>query len=132
MQPRLLRACSYPLGTHHYAMKVAYCKHLLLSAHEFNSSPCSWQTGNARRWPMFWMQIPSSVGAELGRQIHNLPCCSVGITLMHVLHGLPEFPSRIYAAVSTVVTPLVSSLYFLISPPMLVPYSTTSDSRDHF
>lgn len=49
---------------------------------------------------MFWKQGPTNVGAEVRRQIHNLPCCSVGITLMRVLHCLPEFPSCTEAAIT--------------------------------
>lgn len=54
----------------------------------FHSGPCSWQARNARGRIMFWMQSPTDVGTEIGRQMYNLPCRSVGIILICILHCL--------------------------------------------
>ena len=42
---------------------------------------------------MFWMQSPTDVGTEIGRQMHNLPCRSVGIILICILRCFQEFSS---------------------------------------
>lgn len=49
---------------------------------------------------MFWMQSPTDVGTEIGRQMHNLPCRSVGIILICILHCLQEFPSYTEEAIT--------------------------------
>ena len=59
----------------------------------FLSGPCSWQARNARGRIMFWMQSPTYVGTEIGRQMHNLPCRSVGIILICILRCFQEFSS---------------------------------------
>ena len=58
---------------------------------------------------MFWMQSPTDVGTEIGRQMHNLPCRSVGIILICILRCFQEFSSYTEETV-THIPPRVSRL----------------------